>query len=808
MKVKSFQTCIAIVSAFLVGLCSCSGPDEKKAAFLEKGKRLYEEKDFTRARLEFRNAIQIDVNYADAYYYLGLTELADRNYQKAFAGLSKAETLSPDNLDIKIQLGRLYMAARQIDKARETIDYILTADPSSIQGRFLKVSLDLSESKFSEAEALLEKLKTQGALEPEWYILSSGLYSRKNEMEKAEAVLKDGCAAHKDNTTLRLALALHYKRLDNMEKLSGVLEELIRLEPDKEEHLFALADACFRMDRKDKALTLLYKTLDPDAKPDVQAEKIIRLADFLMGRKQPESAESVLKEGMARLGDRADLHLTLSRLYEITGRPDEGFAILEKALTLTDDEADPGLLRVKNRLAEIHLMKNEKDTAEAYVRQVLSASPKNVDALYLDALIMMGREAFEGAITNLRTVVAEKPDFENGYLNLIRAYMMNGQKELAYDAIRRGVDGIPGSRDLRMVLIRYHLSNKDKAGAEKELLAMVRDLPDDLDARIALGDFYLIEKKFDKALELYAYVKTNAPGREHGYVKTALVHETMGNLDKSRAELEAALTVSPDSPTVLSPMIKLLAEGKHYDKAAAICRDQIAKKKNEPLFQNILGRLHLAQKQYAPAEKAFLRATELQPAWNEPYLNLTRLYVAQGKQSSAISTFEGMRADDPDNLPASILLAVLYENGGKFEKAIDLYKIVVDRMPDNLDAMNNLAVLLGEYPKKEGDLDLAMAYARRVVDKRPEDPAARDTLAWLHYKMGNVDQASDILAKVLADRPDNPVINYHAGMVFFKQNKRDDARRALEKAVAGGKDYHGYREAEETLGKLRVGTNG
>ena len=51
------------------------------------------------ARLEFKNALQIDSKFAEGYYMLGMSELRQRNLKKAFANLSKAVELEPEMLD-------------------------------------------------------------------------------------------------------------------------------------------------------------------------------------------------------------------------------------------------------------------------------------------------------------------------------------------------------------------------------------------------------------------------------------------------------------------------------------------------------------------------------------------------------------------------------------------------------------------------------------------------------------------------------------------------------------------------------------
>ena len=65
-------------------LAACGSPDDKKAAFFAKGKELMEKEDYVKAELEFKNAIQIDPEYADAYYMLAQVSMKRKLFQNAF----------------------------------------------------------------------------------------------------------------------------------------------------------------------------------------------------------------------------------------------------------------------------------------------------------------------------------------------------------------------------------------------------------------------------------------------------------------------------------------------------------------------------------------------------------------------------------------------------------------------------------------------------------------------------------------------------------------------------------------------------
>ena len=68
----------------------------------------------------------------DAYYQLAQADLAQHNWNAAYASLEKAIGLDPTRLDARLDRGRLYLAARQFDNAEDEAKYILKQQPNDV----------------------------------------------------------------------------------------------------------------------------------------------------------------------------------------------------------------------------------------------------------------------------------------------------------------------------------------------------------------------------------------------------------------------------------------------------------------------------------------------------------------------------------------------------------------------------------------------------------------------------------------------------------------------------------------------------
>ena len=140
MKNKARWLAILMV-ALSIALSGCGGKEQRLAKHLEKGKAFYQEADYDKARLEFKNVLQIDPKNAEAYYLTGMIEENQRNWQKAFGYFLKTAELDPNHLPAKAKLGKFYLISGDTAKAEKMVSEILAKKPADAAGRTLKAAM-------------------------------------------------------------------------------------------------------------------------------------------------------------------------------------------------------------------------------------------------------------------------------------------------------------------------------------------------------------------------------------------------------------------------------------------------------------------------------------------------------------------------------------------------------------------------------------------------------------------------------------------------------------------------------------------
>lgn len=782
---------------------ACGSPNDEKMAFYAKGKELMAQEEYVKAELEFKNAIQIDPEYADAYYMLGQVAIKRKQFQNAFKFYKKTTSLDPDNLDAQVEIGKMLLSAKKQLEARDQAEYVLNKDPKHAQGRILMATINLSQQQTEKGERMLHELLDEGQTMETIYLLLASSKGKQKDLPGFQRILETGLEKNPDSIPIliRLArIAAKDKKFDDARKYQ---EKVISLQPDAVPHKLAMAQLYLAKDGADAAEKYLNSVID-QALPEDKDTVTVQVAAFLVKIQQAQKAEAVLEKSLAADKNSTEARLFLTELYAKTKRIDQAETLLKEALTLNKDPGAPDTIKAKLALARVLLIKADVEGSEKLVDQILAEDTNNLDAKDLKGGFYLNRRDGLNAISQFRVIVQEKPELEKGYINLARAHLLNKEKELAIDVLENGHKKLPNSDNILIVLIRIKMAMGDTDGAEENLKEYVKLGPDNTKARISLGEFYLTLKEYDKALEQFSILKTEKPDSPAGFIKTAQVYIQMKDKEKALAELEQGYEKFYDSAILLSRLTQFYLAEKQNDKALALCKIRLEKNPEEIFTWNLLGNIYFLNKEYDKAKAHFEKAIELNPAWNMPYDNLAKLYLIQGKKDSAVQKIEQTLKQNNKNTKAWMLLGSIYVRDQDYETAARVYKDAFESNPSLWAAANNYAYILSENLGTGNDYSLALEYAQKAVALNNRSAMARDTLGWIYYKMGKLDKAYDELKTGLKQSADHLFLNYHIGMVLEQQGKHDEAVSYFEAALEKNTDFAGAENARKLIKQYEV----
>lgn len=797
MNHKSFivKTIALLLAALLIS--GCGGAESRKAKYLAKGKAYIEEKNYDKAKIEVKNALQIDPKFAEGYYLMGIVEEARQNWQQAFGNFGKAVELDPDHIEARGKLGRLQLMAGNAEEATKTADAILARQPENIMGKSLKLAALAKTGNVKEALAKAQELAASNPTSPDAIDLLASLYLGQNNLDKAAEVLRNGIAANPKHIAFRMTLAQIHMNKKETEKAVQLVQEVIALEPERLPHRVALAMLYSQTNQFDNAEKTLREAIQADPE---DMDRHLLLAEFLATRKSLAEAEAELLAAIKSNPEAYKLRFALAKAYEVAEARDK-LAQVYRDIIDADDTGKNGL-QARNKLAELLLKQGQRAEAEKLTEEVLKENPKDNDALINRGRLALIKSDPETAINALRQVMRDQPGSVVASSLLASAHMQKKEPQLASEVLLKVVEANPANIQARLAYSQFLAQNKDVDGALKAVGEALKVAPNNMEVLLARMDLLTVKQDMKGVQSVIATIKEKHPNNPVGYYHMGRYHASQKRYDEAVREFEQALARSgaKDSFQVLSAIVSTrVAQGKP-DLAINRLNEILKAAPNHPFAHELVAEVHITKKQYTEAEKSLNEAIKNNPKWNVPYRNLANLHMVRGDSRAAAETYQKGLDAIPDDTQLLFHIAEMYERTRDFDKAIATYERVLKKDAESEVARNNLASLLTDQKGDASGLKRARELAQNFQSS--SQPAFRDTLGWVYYRSGETDKAVDILKEVVKQAPNIPIFSYHLGMAYHKQGNMAEAKVHLAKAVEVKIDFAGKEEARETLKKI------
>lgn len=580
------RICLMFLFCTLALLPACSGPEAKKQKFISKGKALYEKGDYVRARLELKNAIQIDPKFAAAHYLLGMAELKQGNLGGAFGELNKASELNPRDLEAQVQVGKLLLMQGTADKAQEKATLVLRAQPQHEEGVLLQAAICLATKEPVRAVALMTEMLKRGVNRPDAFLLLASAHRALKDDMAAEKTLLAGVKANAGSLALQRMLADLYAEKGRPDDAAVHIRQMIALEPANYSYSITLAGLYWNTKREAQARELLVKMA---AANSTREECLTDVAGFYLSRGKLDDAERVLQQGIAGNPNKFPLRLALSRLYVGSGRVDKGLQLLQECLQLNKDQAHPDIILTKNALAGIYLAKGDLVGAEKLAEQVLKESGHNLEANLIKGRLHMQKGEGAKAVTAFRTIVSDKPDQVPGYLLLAEAHLLNKEQNLALETLQQAQKLAPASPEVLRGLARCQMLKRDFRAAEGTLREVLAKSPKDDMAISMLSQVYLQNGDHNKARQILEGLLARQPEAWGAVNDLACLLSDYGNggsdLQKALILAQRVHARSPDNPLSQDTLGWIYYRKGDYRKALEYLEKSVAKLGSRPVVR-------------------------------------------------------------------------------------------------------------------------------------------------------------------------------------------------------------------------------
>ncbi len=776
-------------------LVACGGAEERKEKYFKRGMELYQQGNYVKARLEFKNVLQIDPKSAKGYYMFGLIEEKDQNWRKAYAMFLRAVELDPQHVAAQVHLGRLYALSGAAEKALQAAETALKIDPEDSAALVLK---GLVRARMGEKLEAIKEARSAFEVDPknqDAISLLASLYADQGEMDRAIDLARKGLEANPKMLQPHLLLAQLYEKVGNTEGTIELLNKMIQLKPDDLQRRSRLAAYYLNKDNKQAAEKVLREAVS--LLPDSAGAKMA-LVEFLNQYSGLAEAENALKQFIDQSPDLFPLQLGLANLYAQTDRKDESVTILQQVIDRAG-ESEYGL-KAKTKLASHYVTSNNTDKALALLNEVLEADPKEKEALLTRAAIALNSDDSDKGIGDLRTILREDPTNVKAYRLKARAHLQKEEIALARQSLETAIQVRPQEAAANFELVQLLVQTGELDDAIAVLEKMRKFAPDNMNVLQGIIKIRAQQEQWDQVGQMAVVIKEKHPDNALGYHYDGLSLQGIGKHAESVEAFELALKIKPDAVEPLIALAKGYLALNKPEEALARVQKVITRNPKHFVAVNLQGEIYLSQKRFADAEQAFNQAMALNPKWSTPYLNLAKISKAVGKAPEAPSYIR-QGYEKSGDIGLGLKLASLLDQSGNNAESIRIYRELLTRRPGYPVAANNLAMILIRGEPNQATLDEALELVKGF--QTSDNPVFLDTLGWVYVKRGEFDKAVTVLERASIGKSVLPVINYHLGAAYYSLERKADAKKQLGLALASGETFEDVALAREMLEALK-----
>lgn len=793
--------------SLILTLAACA--EEDPMQFVQEGNSLSAKDDVESARVQFRNALQINPKLAEAYYGLALLDEKKQDWKAMFANLQETVSIDPNHVNARVKLGQLYMLQGQLEQAKEQAASALKLAPENVDAMIFQSAVFFREGKNPEALEQINRVLAKDANNADAVISKATILFTEKNNDEALALAQKGIDAHPDNAGLRLLKIRFQTELKQYDDAVNEFAQLIDQHPEDKGLRNSQIDLLVAVGKAEQAEQALRDAIAKH--PDDVDFKLKLVA--LLERRDPEQAEAALKAYVAERPTDMQLKSRFARFYADRGRAEDELAVLNQ-IVAADANGKEGMA-AKTRLAELAWGKNDKASAEKQVAEVLAADGNNSEALLLRSGLRLDNNDADGAISDLRIVLRDRPNSDRAMAMMAQAYMMKGEQEVAESHWRKALEVNPANMSALMpitgqllkrndvqraqelvdkavkaaptnpavieLMIQVKAAQKDWAGAEAALAELKKMPQSQLAGELWSGLIAAERGEYEAALGHYKAVLDKQPNLARAWGALANAYQASGKSKELTAYLNGFIQSHPDSLQAYSLLASAYAEQKQWDDAEKTLRQALEKAPDEMELKLRLAAL-VERRDPEAAEALLKQFVQDKPQDLKLKSRLAAYYNAHKRDTDAEAVLKEIAMADiagADGQGARLQLAQSALRRGDVTATASYLEEVLKANPDNAEAL----MLRAGMRMDEKNLDGAMADLQRILVIRPNADRAMLLLAQAYLQKDDTAAAETQWRKILEISPGN--VQALAPLVAQMRRRGEDglAETLVEKAL-------------------------
>ncbi len=339
------------------------------------------------------------------------------------------------------------------------------------------------------------------------------------------------------------------------------------------------------------------------------------------------------------------------------------------------------------------------------------------------------------------------------------------------------------------MLAQSYLNQKNFNSAAKELTALLEYFPDDVDAKLQLGNIYLVGglrdlKLFRQAAEIAQSVLSKEPANVSALILLGNAEAGLQDYRSSVESFEKAIPLDPQNTGAFVSLGTTQALQKNYSDAeqAFLKARQLNPKDKSALIA--LANYYRALQMPEKAEAIWKEGLAIYPGDADIYVGAVEFYYQADRLNDVERILREAQTRDNANPRPLLQLAAIYTAKDRVADAQNLLLELETQFPNNMEVAARLAASLieSQHERAQAEID-------RIIKADPKNPVGYVLLGELQFLSGKLDEAEATLGKPPAIDSAYPQAHYFLGNIVAGKGKYDEALDHYQKSLALNSRY-------------------
>lgn len=657
----------------------------------------FELNDLKGAQADITQALRKRPGLGSASFVQGRIWFAQARYREAQQAFEQALNSGTSSPVLWFYLGLSNAIQGNWQQAEAFSEKLYAAEPRLVSARKLLAVIRMNQGRYDDVKALLSPVVQGMPNDAEATSLLASALSKKGDKAEALKLLKSLDPSQLKSAGEHMALGGELLAAGDSEAAVQQMQSALKADPNLSDAAAAkLVLQLLRQKEGEKALQAAQMLAKEHPKSSVALD-LVGLA-YMAKNQLPEARRSF--EGALTIspGD-VNANMNLASIASRQGHPDRARAHYESAL-----KAIPNLEAAVLKLAQLDAAANNRASMVKRLEDFVAANKNATAARIVLAryyLLTHAPDKVPGLLSPIAGPDQSSPDV---FSLLGQAYLAQKNAANAKLNFENLIRLQPNEASSHILLGQAELASGDKNRAKEEFEAAVRLSPTLLAGRLALARVLLYEGDAEAATPHLEYLEKKVPDDPEVVLLEAQVAEAKGNQADAARLYQKVFDKSPTTQTLL-----LLARHQFVSKnqAGAVATlenwlgkhpDDLSVRRVLADYERRLGNENAANAQYEAILKVapddLMALNNL--AWNlrgdEPARALEYAQQAYSKAQTSPQVLDTL---------AMVLVA-----NGQPEKALDYSSSAVNQAPDNPTILYHKAVVLEANGKKDGALSV------------------------------------------------------------------------------------------------------